>query len=417
MKNLLLGAFCLLVTTFAFSQDAVSGYYITTGGQKVTGEYEYGNFSSAENLKFRTGTGEFSKPDPKNIKEYGVGESYKYVKYTVDIDVDDATPERPGNSSVPMFEKRELFLNVLAEGDAVLYSYSAGGSTKYFYKTGQMLVPQQLVYRAYTVAGGKIAENNEYIIQISKNLVCNGMNDRDVSGLKYSKYALVKFFEAYSACTQSNLLVYNNELGRKLRLVLSVFAGVHYFSFNLVGQGVPSLEKDTGLNYSAGGEMELLLPSDKLGIFIRAEAEYLDAEVAEPFEPGAAANPVYTRTYYFYNTRTTFINASIGPRYYFKLNDKNKLFADASAVVTVGTGSLEMYGYNVSTTTVYPAQYIESYSLGGAVSFNFGLGYTFNNRFTAEARINTQRNVQDRFPLYSNIEFFRTGINLRYSFK
>lgn len=412
MKKFLLGAICLLVTPFAFSQDAVSGYYITSDGQKITGEYEYGDFSSASNLKFRTGTGEFSKPDPKNIKEYGIDDSYKYVKYTVDIDGTDAAAGKLSTAAEPSFQKRDLFLNVLVEGDAVLYSYTDARNTKYFYKTSGMLVPQQLMYRKYLLNGNRSAENNEYRVQLAKNLVCTEIKDTDVTGLTYTRAALVKFVQSYNACKGNNVTVYSNESGSKFKMLFSAFAGVYASSFGLDGKGVPDMDKDTGVSFGVGAEAELLFPSNKLSVFIRAEYEHLDREVEGTFNPDSQ----FAHLYYFFNAKSALVSAYVGPRYYFDVAGKRKLFLDASAVMTVATGGLDIDQKVVGSTGNSERESLDYFDFGSALSFNFGVGYYINDRFAVELRVNTGRDILDRFPLYTNSQASKMGLNIKYTF-
>lgn len=412
MKNLF-GALCLMVTSFVLAQDYVSGYYITANGQKITGEYEAGDFSSPEKLKFRTGAEEFMRPDLKAIQELGVANSYKYVKYTVEVDAantisDNTIPEKP------MFVKKEVFLNVLAEGDATLFSYydNWDKDVKFFLKTLNMPVPQQLVHREYYI-NGKPAENNDYIKQISAGLVCEGLKGTDIVQLKYTKSALTRIVKQYNSCKGSNNIVYDNRAGKKINLLFSVYAGVHMFSFEMSGGGVPPMAKDTGTGFAIGGEMELLLPSKQLGLFLRVDGETFNTEVEGTF---AADDVPGSHKYYVYKTGSVIGNASVGPRYYYTINESNRLFIDFAATFSVGLGGLDVYDYVVSSTTVYPREFVDKYNFGNALSLNAGIGYSFNNRFAVELRANTNRDLIDSYPENSKMKYSRAGIGIKYTF-
>ncbi|RZK68348.1 MAG: hypothetical protein EOO92_23450 [Pedobacter sp.] len=69
--------------------------------------------------------------------------------------------------------------------------------------------------------------------------------------------------------------------------------------------------------------------------------------------------------------------------------------------------------------TQNPWQILQDNSYKNNVDRLFGnvqVGYSFNDKFAAEIRVNTNRNLLNDFPIADSIIYSRTGINLRYIF-
>jgi len=410
MKRITLLLFAFF-TTITFAQDPVAGYYINSNNQKITGEFAYGDYLSAETLQFRTGAGDFQRLNTNDVKEYGVSDNFKVIKYTIDIDYTDAARGRVSANKDPSYQKRTIFLNVLAEGDVTLYSYVDSRNTKYFYRTSQEEIPTQLVYRVYAKSDIQSAENNEYKLQLAKALVCNGMEVARVYRTPYQRYDLTNLVAAYNTCKGGISKVYSNKAGAKLETIFSVYAGLYATSFNIKDGTPPTDGPDKGVNFGIGGEMELLMPSKKTSLFLRLEYERLNVNLtaANPVNP-AGNLPVYT-----YSTNSGVVSAFFGPRYYFKINDQSRLYVSAAAsVTTVLNGKMDVdykiFYYDNTVDTGH-----SDFKLGTAWSLNGGIGYCFDKNIILEFNINSNRDILNRFPIGSKTQYSRIGLNFRYA--
>ncbi|KGO92930.1 hypothetical protein [Flavobacterium subsaxonicum] len=412
MKKITL-LFCLLLASVGFAQQ--SGYYVTTGGQRVDGQFMETDFLNANTLKFKSGSaGDFTLLDTKDVKEYGVGTDYKSVKYTVQIDVTDAAQGQLSANKDATWQKQTLFLNVLVEGDATLYSYTTDKGTKFFYKIeSKQLEPQQLLYRQYTSGSLTSAENNKFRQQLYTDLNCNDSNKMDkFIDLDYRKAELVTLFEEYNTCKNSQNVVYKNNTGKKTHVLYSVFAGLYNGKFNIEGIN-PEVADDKYLSFAAGAEIAMMFPSDKFALFFRAEYESMKSELVN----------VYTTPYGSTITQNNFklkgglFNLYFGPRYYFNLNDKNRLFIDGAVVAAFPTGDLtQSTTINYDSGTTIDNVTVNKLDIGNAVYFNFAVGYTFINKFTAEVRLDTNRDFLGHVSGGSNkVISSRIGLNLRYT--
>ncbi len=409
MKNLF-RALCLLISSFALAQDPVPGYYITKEGQRVTGEYEYGDFSNAADLKFRTGQAEFTGINTQNIQEIGIGDSYKLVKYSVDIDGTDAQQGQYSDGANPVFEKQEVFLNVLIEGNASLYSYFDGRNTKFFYKTDAMSVPQQLVYRKYLI-NREAKENNEYKRQLGKSLICTA---HPVKGNPaYAQKDLMAIVKAYNACAGGESVIYDNSTGKKFKINFSTFAGLYSTSFRQEMVRPDANKNDNSITVAVGGELELLPPSKIISFFARAEYEHINLGITAVNH--TAEN--VTRSYFF-NGDANMLSVSVGPRYYFNIgnNYRHRLFADVSACYSIALGGSMSSTYALAAPNVSEQGPYASFNMLSAFSLAGGAGYSFNNRLAVAIRANTARTVLNEPAFAYKATLARFGLSVQYTF-
>ncbi|TRW24824.1 hypothetical protein FMM05_10010 [Flavobacterium zepuense] len=406
--------FFLLFATILYAQDSQSGYYITNGGQRVEGQFLETNYLDVSTLKFKTESGKnFESLDIENIKEFGVGEDYKAVKHTVQIDATDASQGQVSANKDATWKKQTILLNVLVEGDAILYSYTSGKGTKYFYKVdGKQMEPEQLLYRKYMAGNLATAENNKYRQQLYNDLNCTGTNDMNkFLKIAYSKKDLAPLFEEYNKCKKSANKVYDNNSGKRTKVFYSVFAGLYNGKFNIDGIA-NKVEDDKYFTVTAGGEILALLPSGKIGFFLKAEYESLNSELVSVYKSPYGGVTQTTTTYV---AKGSLFNFHLGPRYYYNINDKNKVYLDGAVVFTLPTADLDQRAQVSNNTDTYDSVNLYKVDFGSTMSFNFGVGYTLNNKFSLEARVNTSRDLFSGYDYTLKTKSTLMGLNLKYT--
>lgn len=392
---------CLTIFTISgYSQDTQNGYYINSSGQKVTGEFMQADFFDTGALKFKASGNSFEKLDTDNIIEYGISDDYKFVKKTVQVDNSNLNINQLSRNREPNFIEETTFLNVIVDGDATLYSHKHMGAQKYFYSVkSKGIKAKQLVYKQYMapVTGQStsyaIKSNNEFRQQLYVDLRCP--EDKvigDFLGLEYETNDLKKIFTDYNSCVSADYTVYENKSGNKIKINYTVFAGLHSTSFALPLTN----ETDSNITYGVGFELGLTLPSQKFGLFLKAEYEKFSAETMNIREREFGEDIIT-----IYSVESHLLNFTFGPRYFFNISKKSKIYIDAGLQMTFPVTN----DYLTSNGAIIAP-------LGNAFSITGGVGYMFNNKFGAELRADSNRDLSGGA---IKIDYTRIGLNLRYT--
>lgn len=404
----------VLFTAFSYAQETQNGYYIINSGQRVEGMFIEGDYLNPSSLKFKSSSDtDFQKLNLESITEYGVGKDYKSVKHSVEIDATDATHGQISTNKDATWQLQTIFLNVLLEGEATLYSYRSGKGTKYFYKVnGKQAEPQQLLYRVYMSTANTTAENNKFRQQLYNDVSCptekNGMDK--FLAIKYTSSDILPLFKDYNNCNNSKFTTYKNNDGKRVTAYYSVLAGLYQSRFNIEGID-PEVDNATDIAFGVGAEVVIVLPSEKIGLFIKAEYEKLKSEVISTYITPYGSSKTHNRYY----VDASLFNFNVGPRYFYNINKQNKVFVDASLLLTFGMGDIN-HAVTVETPSqTFPEVFVQKLPFNSAIALNFGLGYTYNNKFSIEARFDSNRNFFNNALAGSKTISGRTGIVLKYT--
>lgn len=395
----------------ACGQDIQKGYYIDASGQRAEGFFSYGNFADPSTLKFsNTAEGSFEDFKYNDVAEYGVENDFKYQKVTVDIEVSTLKADAVSKTRNPEWGSKTIFVNVLLEGDASLYSYYSPGGSIFFYKINSKNVPlSQLVYKKYYTADYTVAISRHYQQQMFTDVNCKSQGIKDFNRVRYSESSLIKVFSAYNECSGNTVKKYDSKKDRSIKLEYTVFAGVNHSNMKLNNTNPPIGDNtDTQLGLGFGGEVAIVVPSRKFSFFLKADYEHIKNEFAREWVSGNS----YVKT--SYNIDITLLNLYVGARYNYLLNPKNKLFIDAAFASGFPWGSFEKYYYSESPTLTMAGQVYEM-KLGKDIFFNFGIGYTFNNKYGIDLRVDTPRDFFNDVNYTLSTKSYRVGLNLRYT--
>ena len=129
----------------------------------------------------------------KSIKEFGVINYSKYIRYNVNIDRSSMNANKLSEYENPIFKKEVLFLKALIEGKANLYEYIDGNLRRYFYSKKNMEI-EQLIYKIYKTDKSKIRVNNKFRNQLFNNLKSPNFKLSIFKKLEYKKNDLLQFF-------------------------------------------------------------------------------------------------------------------------------------------------------------------------------------------------------------------------------
>jgi hypothetical protein len=162
MKPYLLLFLTALLSLNAYSQIKFEkGYFIDNGDQKMD--------VLIRNVDWRSNPSEFecklsADGAPKNasiksVKEFGIADGARFVRHTVNVDRSSGNIKNLSEDRNPEFKEEELFLKLLVEGKANLYSLEDGNITRYFYSKDDSEIIQ-LIYKKFMTPEKSIATND-----------------------------------------------------------------------------------------------------------------------------------------------------------------------------------------------------------------------------------------------------------------
>lgn len=373
----------ILATGFnAFSQNKFEpGYFIqdngaTTScliknedwrGSPTTFEYKLG-----ENSDVKIGSID-------NIKEFGSGESFKYIKTTLDIDQSTDVVNNLTDVRNPIMKEETLFLKVLAEGKASLYYTEKENIKRYFFKVDTSKI-EQLIYKRYLITSMNIGTNERYKQQLATALTCTGLKKNSFEDLEYKKLKLISLINTYNSCEGSETIIFGKkEIGSSFNLIIRPGITFSSLSIQLQGDENINFENKTGFRIGLEAEYILAFNNSKWSVFVEPTYRNYSSEatiIDDSFPTITNINVITVD----YNS----IEFPMGGRHYMFLNKDAAFFLDAAVIFDLSTLDSK----------------IES-SLGGNynlevssnLSVGFGAGFKFKNKYSVEARYHTPRQL------------------------
>ncbi len=334
MKYLFPSLVLILLTLCAVGQTSFeNGYFVTNDNQRIEcliRNYHWDNNAKEFSYKISDQDESLLKKI-SDAKEFGIKGSFKFIRAIVDIDQSTDDPATLSTNRNPIWQKDTVYLKVLIEGKASLYSFQDGSLFRYFYNVDSKEI-NQLIYKRFFVASGVIAANRSFQQQLFNDLKCHGISLSDVTKLDYKESSLTKYFVDYLVCNGD---ISQLEKVRKTKTKnITAVIGTQLLSRSATGYSVIRI----------GVEFESILTTRKDWSFFVEPHAYLTSVGSLVFLP-------------------------FGVRHYFHLNDRAKLFLNLSL--------LGPY-FSLSNSTQLVGFLLLQPLVGGGFAYN---------RFRIEARI------------------------------
>ncbi|RSK40312.1 PorT family protein [Mangrovimonas spongiae] len=353
----------------------------------------------------------------QQVNEFSIDRHTKFIKATINIDRSSEHTNKLTKTKDPVYKEETVFLKLLVEGKANLYSFKDGEIIRYFYSLDNS-TPIMLIYKKYLrpvsdndnldspkyVQGGNfyVQENNEYKQQIWENLNCDDLDLEELRHTEYREKSLIKVFKEYNTCKTNTYTVYKGN--NKAKLHLSAKIGLQSASLKMSNSQAPrDVDFGNNTNITFGLETELVLPfnHNKWSVYL------------EPTYQSYKSEGLLYYTNYFLQNKSTNVEveyASIeipfGVKYYSFLSEKSKLFLNAAYVFDV---ELTNKFYSEERSDLVD---LEGKSKG---NFSFGIGYKYNNRYSIEFRYQTSQELLDEYVFY-NTDYKSLSLCLGYTF-
>lgn len=407
---------CALWGCSAFSQtNFEKGYFIDNTGKRnecLIRNVDWKNnpqnfqYKASEDAEVRsTGIGQ--------VREFGIDGKTKYQRHTVMLDTSSDLTSELSFQRVPTFTDETLFLNVLVEGKASLFQYEKGNSRRFFYSMeDQGTEVRPLIYKRYKSSNRGTGTNNQFRDQLANQLDCPEISQASISRMEYKPDPLVRLFQEINACKGGEALTYETGAS-KLKFHLAARIGFNHASA-YVEQKPPLPEtRRIIVDYEGkvyprfGLELELVLPFRRNNWSLFLDPSFQAFEAEKQFIQRIAIYDVETTSRINYKT----IEIPFGIRHYIYLSDKSQLFLNASIALVFNSDS------KIEFETESALGDEDDIIIDGTEEyFSLGFGYRFNNRWSLEARYNTNRDLLAEIPNWTSTFDKSFSVILGYNF-
>jgi len=270
MKKHLLFLVFTILSLNCYSQITYDkGYYINNSNQKIDGlikNIDWENNPTQFSFKLSE-KGEQKILNIESVKEFGIYNTSKYVRYIGNIDQSSKFIDELSHTKDPIFKKEELFLKVMLQGKASLYYFEDENLMRYFFNKDHGPI-EQLIFKKYKTAYNKIGVNNSFKQQLWNNLKCKNISTNTIENIDYNGKELLDFFIKYNKCSASEFIDFEqkqkqNRKQDKLNLTLRPGMTSTSLSINDRDSNISNIDFDRELVYRFGIELELILPFNK----------------------------------------------------------------------------------------------------------------------------------------------------------
>jgi hypothetical protein len=370
---------CFFISVGLFAQIKFEkGYLIDAQGTKkdvFIKNLDWEN--NPEVIEYRVGeVGGVQTLTATDIKEFGIGNTKKFISTFVKVDSSSDVLSKMWISRVaPYWLSRQIFAQVLVDGDMSLYSYKTGKYHRFYYKLKTDSITP-LVYKRYLATSGKIGYNKQYIMQLEKLLNCSDLNKKIIA--TYSAQSLSNLIIRYNQCANSTTT--NYRLEKKIQFQFKLTSGVSYSGYKAYIDGgflSKGAEFEKKITPRFGLEVEMLLP-------------YWNNRFSIVFDPNYRMyKDAMTSGQDTYSVNYTSIELPVGVRTHFFLKGTNQIFADAFFIPDNHLGSSPI---NIDGNL---------FNEKSAPNYGIAIGYT-SNKFSVSIRAHSLRNIGSEYVALNN---------------
>lgn len=315
----------------------------------------------------------------KDVKEFGINNFSKFERHTVKIEksINNTTADLTQNRD-PIFVEETLFLKTLISGAANLYSYENNRVYKFFYNGKEKNTPKQLIYKRYYHTTNTIKKNNRFHQQLSKDVKCESISNKEIQRVEYKTKQLINYFIKYNECITPGYKDLNYENNKKMTKVKLKLGASSYNLNSKMEESIAKVnEKDNfkGIGSKIGIEVELNLGFKNNNFAVIFEPTYTFFKQTKTVTPNKRPN-LPQQPIYDVQLNYNIVDLPIGLKYYFSLNKDSKIFVSTMYSI-IGIGNLNFNYYD----TFKPKYNLKHFSF-----HSLNIGYNFTDKYSIELR-------------------------------
>lgn len=335
-------------------------------------------------------TGEAKWASVKDVREFSVYNTFRFISQTVLIDRSSEDMNQLSEESAPDFKEETLFLEVLMEGKANLYKYEDGSLLRFFFnKDGGTI--QQLVFKSYFVSATASAQNNAFRQQLEEQLTCKDLSKENFQQLSYARNELMRVFRAYNTCEGVEPVVFEKS-NKKMSVHLLVRPRLNISSFELENSSSSyrRAQMSSKPAFGIGLQAEFVLPYNKGKWALLAEPvfQYFSGESSRKSSSVLNTDVITSVSY-------KSVEAQVGLRHYFMLNEQAALFLNAAHILDISFASSVVVEQS-------NGQNRNELKVDGRRNWGIGAGFRYKNKFSAELRYQTPRDIVGSYLLWNS---------------
>lgn len=335
-------------------------------------------------------TGEAKWASVKDVREFSVYNTFRFISQTVLIDRSSEDMNQLSEESAPDFKEETLFLEMLMEGKANLYKYEDGSLLRFFFnKEGGTI--QQLVFKSYFVSATTSAQNNAFRQQLEEQLTCKDLSKENFQQLSYARNELMRVFRAYNTCEGVEPVVFEKS-NKKMGVHLLVRPRLNISSFELENSSSSyrGAQMSSKPAFGIGLQAEFVLPYNKGKWALLAEPvfQYFSGESSRKSSSVLNTDVITSVSY-------KSVEAQVGLRHYFMLNEQAALFLNAAHILDISFASSVVVEQS-------NGQNRNELKVDGRRNWGIGAGFRYKNKFSAELRYQTPRDIVGSYLLWNS---------------
>ncbi len=373
------------MNTYAQSGDFMPGYFIDDAGNRIDcyirNEDKLTNPTQLE-YKLSAG-GEKQTATIQQVQYFEITNTTSaYERHTVKIDKSSSNLRELSGRREPEFVEETLFLRVIIKGKASLYSYHTKSvEIKFFIKTEQQPI-EQLINKKYLAENSSTAvQNQAYKQQLWAALPCSDFNLETFEKVRYSEAELRKVFIKYNECVTAGYVNFAQYKSKgEFNFGPRVGASIGRMRFSNYGKYATHIGNSINVSPQIGLDLAYVLPFNrgKSSLFFQPTFQQYRGEA----EIRAFGRDVVIDATYNY------ITLPLGIRRDVYASGNSKLHLSFSGVQHVLLNNEEPIQFDVTMNAGSGFKFYEP-----SITFMFGAGYTFNNKYVVEAAYQTPRQM------------------------
>ena len=345
---------CLFVPSFA-QMTFDKGYFIDNQEQRVECLIKNKDWlNNPEKFSYKISSDkEKREATIDSVKEFGIYEFAKYVRYSVQVDTSTDKLDEMTYDRDPLFETRTIFLKTIIDSRITLFGYRKQSLVRYYFsKNG--LNPDPLVYKAYKTHPKRFKWNTLFKQTLFSSLNCPSLLWKDFENLEYRKDDLVDLILKYNQCKNLSTVRYDS-LAARDKLDINIRASISNIRFNNNPRRLIDPNRyENNLAFKLGVEGEFNLPFNRnmFAIIIAANYHHFKSPISN------------TEIILNYST----IEVPFGIRYFFLSRKSHRIFT------------------NLSFYNEIDLSFRDELRLKAFKGSMFGIGYEGHNRYQVELR-------------------------------